>query len=231
MTYDKTLPTNTTKIRNYPTVLTDNFAALEEGDISLKHWQVNFIERNAVPGPISNDPTRADNTMILYSKQDGAGETELFVIDDRNPANVTQLTEEGALGSTSTQVNANGVAFDVDATTGLTYVDGQFIVAYAHYNSSGVFQYGKNMATSGTPHPATGKYNVDVNADVLQNGNYVVVGNVRGTTLSSGNSARALNVPSAPAPVASTPTTIGIETRREGGLTNHGFFIMICGGR
>ncbi len=234
MAYDKTLPANSTKIRNYPTVLTNNFAAIEEGDISLKHWQINFIERNAVPGapPPANDPTRADDTMIMFSKQDSAGETELFLLDDRSPANNFQITQNGALGSTSTQVNANGLAFDVDSTTGLTYVDGQMIVAYGNFNVLGILQFGKNMTTAGTPRPSTGLFNVNVDADVLQNANYVISGSVRNSG-NSGGSVRGVMPLLTPAPVASTATTIQLEVKRDGGRTNDfdDFFIMICGGR
>ena len=50
MAFDKTLPTNNTKIRNYPTVLTDNWSAIQAGDLTFKAWQVNFADRDLVPG-------------------------------------------------------------------------------------------------------------------------------------------------------------------------------------
>jgi hypothetical protein len=115
MTWNASLPSNSTKIRNYPTVLTNNFSAVEQGDISLKHWQSNFIERNGVAP--SNDPTRADDTMILYSKQDASGNTELFVLDDRNPANVIQLTKGGKIGSESTQAVFQNISFASETST------------------------------------------------------------------------------------------------------------------
>lgn len=156
MAWDKTLPSNTTKIRNYPTVLTDNFSAIEEGDLTLTHWQVNFIERNAVPGapPPANDPTRQDNTMILFSKQDGGGNTELFFLDDRSPANNIQLTENGYIGSSSTKISLNEFTFDSGTTT---FNENNVINAHGAFNSAGAAIY-VNACT--VAKAGTGRYNV-----------------------------------------------------------------------
>lgn len=91
MAWDSTLPTNTTKIRNYPTVLTDNFIAIE-GDISLKSWQMNFAERDSVPGapPPAVDPTGTADTCILFSKTDPTGNPEMFHMDETSV--ISQLT-------------------------------------------------------------------------------------------------------------------------------------------
>lgn len=234
MAFDKTLPANSTKIRRYPTVLNDNFAAIQEGDDSFQLWQANFIDRDLVPGapPPSQDPTRIDDTMIIYSKQNDDGETDLFILDDRTIANIMQLTQDGHLGSTNTSLNAKDLSFDVDSTTGMTYSDGQLITAYGKFNSGGTLLYGKNMATAGTPHPSTGLFNVNVNADVLKNANYIISGNVSDSS-GSGSSSKALMPLLTPAPVAATATTIQVEIKRSGGRTNtfDYFMIMICGGR
>ena len=136
MAWDKTLPANSTKIRNYPTVLTDNFSAIEEGELTLKHWQVNFIERDAVPGapPPTNDPTRADDTMILFSKQDPAAETELFFMDDQNPANIVQLSETGKLGSALTQLVLLNISFGSETTE---YVSDNLVGYWATVDTGG----------------------------------------------------------------------------------------------
>lgn len=170
MAYDKTLPTNTTKIRNYPTVLTDNFAAIEEGDLSLKHWQVNFIERNAVPGapPPANDPTRADDTMIFFSKQDGSGETEMFLMDDRNPANIIQLSEDGSMGSFSTTLKIDSFAFD----SNFTYNEDYIVKAWAKCNSNGTFAKQRGFdSISGSG----GLYTLTLLANVVTDANFCVV--------------------------------------------------------
>lgn len=236
MAFDKTLPTNSTKIRNYPTVLTDNWSGIQTGDLTFKTWQLNFADRDEVEGapPPTQDPTRDDDTMIMFSKNNADGETDLYILDDRSApsANEIQLTTNGALGGTSTPLNASSLSFDTDSTTGLTYTDGQFITAFGKFNSSGVLQFGKNMATASTPHPGTGLYNIDVNADVFQNANYIISGVVKRSGDSSG-SARSVMPLLTPAPVASTVTTIQLEIKRSGGRTDtfDDFQVMICGGR
>lgn len=231
MTWNEDLPDNSTKIRVYPQVLTDNWKAIQAGDPTLKYRATNFIDRSTASEAPATTPTRDDDTMIMYSKNDGTN-TELFILNDQNPADDLQITQVKALGSTSTPLNASSISFDVDPTTGLTYTDGQFIVAFGKFNSSGVLQFGKNMTTSGAPHPATGLYNIDVNADVLQNANYIITGVVTETG-NSGGSIRGVMPLLTPAPVASTTTTIQLEIKRDGGRTNTftNFQVMICGGR
>ena len=176
MAFDKTLPSNVTKIRNYPTVLTDNFAAIEEGDLSLTHWQLNFIERNAVPGapPPANDPTRQDDTMILFSKQDSGGETELFFLDDRSPANNVQITENGALGSASTAMSMDSFTFDSGTTT---FNENNIINAHGAFSETGVAIYVNACTVS---RPSTGRYNV-VFSVARANTNYAVTANSEDT--------------------------------------------------
>lgn len=176
MAWDKTLPTNATKIRNYPTVLTDNFSAVEEGDITLKHWQVNFIERNAVPGapPPAVDPTRADDTMIIFSKQDGGGETELWILDDRSPANNFQITENGRIGSANTNFSMDNFTFDSGTTN---YNENNIINAHGRFASNGVAIY--TFACT-TVRASTGRYNVTFSTP-RANTNYAVVANAADT--------------------------------------------------
>lgn len=116
MAFDKTLPTNTTKIRNYPTVLTDNFAGIQEGDLTFKVWQANFADRDLVPGapPPAADPTRDDDTMIVFAKQNADAETDLFVLDDRSPANNYAITENGKLGGRATSLVTQDITFGTD---------------------------------------------------------------------------------------------------------------------
>jgi len=99
MAWDDTLPTNQTKIRNYPTVLTANFAALEQGASTLKYWKSNYIDRSSDATITPNTPVRIDDTMQLYSRaNDYSGETDFFILDDRGTANELALTEDGYIG-------------------------------------------------------------------------------------------------------------------------------------
>lgn len=171
MVWDETLPSNATKIRNYPQVLTDNFTAIEQGDISLKHWQVNLIERNAVPGPIANDPTRADDTMIFYSKQDSSGETEAFIMDDRSPsANIIQLTQDGSMGSVNTSMFTSGIKFD----TTLTYTQNNMVTAAGSVSSAGAGLGLFNCTTAG----GSGEYTITF-TNAMANTNYHVIATAR----------------------------------------------------
>jgi len=114
MAWDKTLPNNTTKIRNYPTVLTANFAAIEEGQDALQMWKANFIERNAIPSAPAVTPTRIDDTMQVFSKQNADGETDLYVLDDRATANTIELTENGRLGGRAQDIVLNEAYYGTD---------------------------------------------------------------------------------------------------------------------
>lgn len=106
MAWDKTLPQDSTKIRNYPTILTDNFKAIEEGDQGLEFWQTRFVDRDSIA--IASNPTRADDEMAIFSKDDGTN-TELYLMDDQNPANIIQITEAGKLGSSNTEIICSNI--------------------------------------------------------------------------------------------------------------------------
>lgn len=105
MAWDKSLPSNSTKIRNYPTVLGANFAAIEEGGDTLQFWKSNYIERDAIPSAPPATPTRIDNTLQLYSRQVDS-QRQLFLLDAESPANDIQLTR-----TTEVTVAASGQTF------------------------------------------------------------------------------------------------------------------------
>lgn len=226
MAWDKTKPTDQSKIRTYPTLLTDNFKAIEEGDQGLQFWQTRFDDRDVLG--IASNPTRADDEMAIFSKSDGSN-TEMFIMDDQDPANIIQITEVGSLGSQNTNIVCNQITIggnDIGVT------ENSVVVAWGKFNSSGTFQYGVNMATAGTPHPSTGLFNVNVSADILSTANYMIDGVVARTGDSSG-SVRGLMPISLPTPVASTATTIQVEIKRDGGRTDtfSYFFIQVIGGQ
>lgn len=88
MAFDVTLPADTTKIRNLGTVIRPNWVAIQDGESTFKPKAVNFNNRT-VSGP-SNNPTAIADTFILFSKQDAAGNPELYGINQSS--NVIQLT-------------------------------------------------------------------------------------------------------------------------------------------
>src|SRR3990167_6051303 len=100
-------PQDTTKIRDLGAVIRPNWSAIQTADSSFKPYAINLIERTSAGQP--GDPTAIADTFIIFSKDDGA-DAEFYGIDENS--NVIQLSQDGAMGSTSTQVNANGIAFD-----------------------------------------------------------------------------------------------------------------------
>jgi len=216
MAYDKTLPTNSTKIRNYPTVLTDNFAGIEEGDISLKYWQANFIERDAIPSAPATTPTRADDTMIMYSKQDASGETELFILDDRATANDIQVTEDGNLGSASTDITCNTISFDagVSSMGPLQQVSGWIRVA-----SNGAV-----TATSGTltaSRDSLGLYSIGFST-APANANFCGI-----ATLANTSSRRSISCQQ----YSATAFKVRIYSNSDGNNNDEPFQVVVFGGR
>jgi len=89
MTWSKIQPTDTTKIRKLGEVIRPNWEAIEDGDASFKPKALNLNNRT-VSGP-SNDPSAITNTFILYCKEDGSGNPELFGINENMV--VTQFTK------------------------------------------------------------------------------------------------------------------------------------------
>ena len=114
MTWNASLPSNTTKIRNYPTILQDNFNSVEQGDLSLKYQALNIDER-------AGDPTRSDDTMIIFSKNDGSN-TELYVMNDQNPADVIQMTKG------TPNISPGGFS-----DNGETFIPGGLLLKYGNY--------------------------------------------------------------------------------------------------
>lgn len=77
MAWDKTEPTNTTKIRNLGVVIRPNWDAIETADSTFQPEALNFTDRNA-GGIIPTNPAAISTAYILYSRQDSGGVTELF---------------------------------------------------------------------------------------------------------------------------------------------------------
>lgn len=93
MAFDKTQPTDTTKIRNLGVVIRPNWQAIAEADSTFQPWALNLIDRTGA-AIVPTDPAAISTSYILYSKQDSGGNKELFGI---SPAgNILQLTKGAA---------------------------------------------------------------------------------------------------------------------------------------
>jgi len=88
MAFDPSLPADSTKLRLAPGVIQDNWEAIEEADSSFKPYAVNL--NNRTPLAVPNDPVAIANAYLVYSKDDAAGNPELFGINESSQ--VTQLT-------------------------------------------------------------------------------------------------------------------------------------------
>jgi hypothetical protein len=81
--FDKTQPTDTTKIRNLGVVIRPNWVAIEQGDDTFRPLAENL--QNRTPSALPPDPTLLADTSKLYCKEDGSGVAELFNMDASRP--------------------------------------------------------------------------------------------------------------------------------------------------
>jgi len=107
MAWDKSKPTNTSKLRNLGEEIRPNWAAIESADDTFKPEGLN-LDKNAI------DRTAITDTMILYNK-----DNKLYSIDPSSI--VTQLTG----------------AYTASATNGSTTVQGGIIVKWGTCNGDG----------------------------------------------------------------------------------------------
>lgn len=113
MVWDQSKPSNTEKIRNLGIAIRPNWKAIEENDTavkatSLNQWVIHLIDRSTIGG--ANTPARIDDIGMLYCKNDGTF-NELFFEDSQDPAKEIQLTEDGKIGSATTQFVTQDITF------------------------------------------------------------------------------------------------------------------------
>jgi len=86
--FDKTEPSNTIKLRNLGIGIRPNWEAIESADSTFVPHALNLTDRTAAG--LANDPTALADAIIMYSKQDGSANPQLFSIDPSSI--ITQLT-------------------------------------------------------------------------------------------------------------------------------------------
>lgn len=111
MTFNAALPAPSTKLRNV-SVITDNFSAILTGDSSFEPYAINLVNRDSIP---LGDPAAIATSYILFGKEDPDGNVEFFGIDP--DSNVIQITQAGALGSSTTKLSGSSITFDKGVTT------------------------------------------------------------------------------------------------------------------
>ncbi len=132
MVWNKARPTDQERIHDLGSAIRPNWKAIEEASDSdtiaqkLKLWAVNLLDRSvgAVTGP--NTPIRIDDTGQIYCLNDGS-KNELFFQDSQNPSKDTQITQDGNLGSSTT----NATFQDITIGTG-SFANDQNNFVWAH---------------------------------------------------------------------------------------------------
>lgn len=209
MTWDPSKPADTTKLRLAPGLIRVNWNALQQGGVP--YVKLQLAEQGS-------NPTRADNTGWLYTKE-VSSQTELFYEDDRNPAKVIQLTNNGGIGVTTQLLYGSAVI-----TSG-TYQNTQnaFCSAWARVDSSGslIDAYGINASSR----PGTGQYTVTF-SPALTSSTYCIVATARETSGPDHNRVAMIT--------ATSTTSASIRIQRvdqDGSFENCSFYVAVFGGR
>ena len=216
MAWNKDQPQNSTKLRLSAAIIRANWAAIETGGVPYDYLKLS--EQLA-------DPTRVDDYGWLFTKEEDS-QTELFYMDDRNPAVVTQITKNGKIGLPTQGIWASTIQMD-DTTPAFTFGINQMIIAMGHVTSAGTLTHGINIDSAART--AAGRYTVTITADALITSNYLVM--VTTNRVGAGNVRNPIVI-GKPAPVAATATAILIETvSSSDNDTDSSFDIIIIGGR
>lgn len=158
MAWNKNLPADASKLRLSAGIIRANWDALETGGVPYDYLQ---LQEQAV------NPTRQNNTGWIFSKDPGSGFTEFYYEDDRNPAIVTRLTNNGGIGALGQLIYGSAIV-----TSG-TYQNTQnaFCSAWARVNSAGTLLSGFGVTSSRI---STGLYEITF-ISALSHSNYSVV--------------------------------------------------------
>lgn len=164
MAWDRTQPTDTTKLRNLGTVIRPNWEAIELAESTFQPQALNFTDRT-VAG-VAVNPTAIADTYISYCKTDSAGNSELFGIDDSS--NIIQYSYGGRMGSPTTDLTVNTIHFG-SATT--NYGRNNIVQAFGQFNSAGTTIVAVNCTIV---YVSTGIYQINFPSS-LPTTNYVAV--------------------------------------------------------
>lgn len=154
MVWNNALPSNTSKIRNLGSEIRPNWAAIEQGDATLKIQASNLKDRT-VAG-LSVDPTAIADTFIIYCKESAAGDSEFYGIDENS--NVIQLSAKGRIGGPTSNYKIQNFQFS-DTTN---YTRNNIIMAYGRFDSAGTTIIANNCSIART---SAGTYVVTLNPD------------------------------------------------------------------
>jgi hypothetical protein len=149
MTWNASFPLDNTKLRLAPSGLRGNFNAIQQGNVPMR--RVKLAEQ-------ASDPTREADRGFIYTKEDASTTTtELWYINDNNPASKVQLTQDGFVGSPTSRFivqdiftttstianNQNGFvsAWATVAATGASMPTSYNVLSVVHVNGSGTYTF------------------------------------------------------------------------------------------
>jgi len=164
-TWTTTLPQGTTKIRIAPTILQQRWSNIQQGEVPCTKWQ---LERRA------GNPGAIANSGLIFTKDGGAGWSELYYKDDQGSAKTTQLTTDGGIGQSSQAVYGRTyVTLKSDNVTTVTNTQDGFCSAWGLVTGAGalVQSYGIASATR----TAAGEYTVTFTTAFASGADYIVV--------------------------------------------------------
>jgi hypothetical protein len=162
--FDGSQPANDSKIRDFPSLVRDNFNAIIEGNSTAALTKATL----AVQG---GDPTLITDKLIVFAK-DSNSESALFVKNDAD--DTLQLTDQEYLGGASQKIKAASIRF------GAGTVDNNqnaMVTAWGRIATSGSVSAAYNMTSSkvtNSPSPLDYYYQVTF-VTPMANANYAAI--------------------------------------------------------
>jgi len=164
-TWTTNLPQGTTKIRMLPNICQDRWINIQQGEVPSTKWQL--ARRAGNPGAIPS-------SGLIFTKDGGAGWSELFYKDDQGVAKTTRLTNDGGIGAPAQSVSGSTyITLQSDLVTTFTNTQDGFCSAAGRVASNGSLQASYGIASS-IP-LSTGKYRITFITPMQTAENYAII--------------------------------------------------------
>lgn len=209
-TWTTTLPAGTTKIRMAPNILQDRWLNIEQGEVPSDKWE---LQKQA------GDPTSVSGSGLIYTKDGGAGTTELYYEDDAGTPNIVQLTTTGGIGKASQAVyGSTYVSLQSDLITTFTNTQDGFCSAAGRVSGTDGTLQANYKCGVGTRN-GTGDYTVTF-ADALKTAEgYAIL--ITPRTLADQTSRFSFNI------YEQTASQFSVQMRNPSGAVDCGFMFVV----
>jgi hypothetical protein len=162
-------PADGSKIRNFPQLTRDNFAAIEDGDTSLEYTFVNLSEQGSPPSDLAND-------IRVYG---AAGTTYTSLFAHNENGDDIQITDDAFLGANTQSLALQDLSFDISNAN--KTLDANFIPhAYGHFSSGGTLTAAKSANIASVALSDTSLYTITTEA-IFANANALCIATPYGT--------------------------------------------------